>query len=75
MSGGVAEWLADCWFQDYRGAPADGRARDAPSCRTRVLRGGSWRDDPSYLGTTTRNFYDADVRYLANGLRVARDLE
>jgi formylglycine-generating enzyme required for sulfatase activity len=75
MSGGVAEWLADCWFHDYVGAPADGRAREAPNCRQRVLRGGSWRDDPAYLGVTTRNFYDADVRYLANGLRVACDLE
>jgi formylglycine-generating enzyme required for sulfatase activity len=75
MSGGVAEWAADCWKDSYQGAPADGRVRDAPDCRERVLRGGSWRDDPDFLGTATRNFYDADVRYIANGFRVARDLE
>ncbi|MEK0084121.1 SUMF1/EgtB/PvdO family nonheme iron enzyme [Benzoatithermus flavus] len=75
MSGGVAEWVADCWFDSYRGAPADGSTREASGCRERVLRGGSWRDDPAYLGTTTRNFYDADVRYIANGFRVARDLD
>jgi formylglycine-generating enzyme required for sulfatase activity len=75
MSGGVAEWTADCWFKDYAGAPADGSARDHPDCRERVLRGGSWRDEPAYLEATTRNFYDVDVRYLTNGLRVARDLD
>ena len=38
-------------------------------------RGGSWRDQPEDLEVTTRNFYDNDVRYPANGLRVARDLD
>jgi formylglycine-generating enzyme required for sulfatase activity len=76
VSGGVAEWVADCWLKDYAGAPADGAAvRDVPHCSKRVLRGGSWRDDPAYLGVAVRNYYDADVRYLTNGLRVARDLD
>ncbi len=75
MSGGVAEWLADCWFKDYAAAPADGSARTQPSCRQHVLRGGSWRDQPEDLEVTTRNFYDNDVRYPGNGLRVARDLD
>jgi hypothetical protein len=30
---------------------------------------------PEDLMLTSRGFYDADVRYLANGFRVARDLE
>lgn len=75
MSGGVAEWLVDCWFKDYAGAPTDGSARDAPACTKRVLRGGSWRDEPADLEVSSRNFYDVDVRYLANGFRVARELE
>lgn len=75
MSGGVAEWLADCWVNDYADAPAGAAPRDAPNCRRRVLRGGSWRDEPTYLRASARNFYDIDVRYLTNGFRVARDLE
>lgn len=75
MSGGVAEWLADCWFDDYQGAPKDGSVRDEPNCRKRVLRGGSWRDEAADLEVSSRNFYDLDVRYLANGFRVARDLD
>ena len=75
MSGGVAEWVADCWFKDYAAAPIDGSAHVLPNCRQHVLRGGSWRDQPEDLAVTTRNFYDNDVRYPANGLRVARDLD
>jgi formylglycine-generating enzyme required for sulfatase activity len=74
MNGSVAEWVADCWFKDYNGAPADGSARVETNCRKRVLRGGSWREDKTYVTSTARMNYDADVRYFAHGLRVARDL-
>ena len=74
MNGGVAEWVADCWNKDYRGAPADGGAWTQGDCRKRVLRGGSWRNDADSLSVTGRFSYDQDVRYLANGFRVARDL-
>ena len=43
MLGGVAQWMADCWFPNYRGAPADASAREAQGCEKRVLRGGSFR--------------------------------
>ncbi len=33
MSGGVAEWVADCWHKDYHGAPADGSAWQDDNCR------------------------------------------
>src|SRR5262249_16839150 len=45
MAGGVTQWVADCWHKNYRGAPNDGSAWDAPNCRERVLRGGSWSND------------------------------
>jgi formylglycine-generating enzyme required for sulfatase activity len=74
MNGGVMEWTADCWFGDYKGAPSDSKARIAANCPQRVLRGGSWRNDPSYATAASRLSYDADVRYYTNGFRVARDL-
>ena len=43
MLGGVAQWVQDCWVPNYNGAPADGSARQSPSCMKRVLRGGSFR--------------------------------
>ena len=72
--GGVAEWMEDCWHISYRGAPADGSAWREPNCQRRVLRGGSWRNPPAGITVSSRNFYDAGVRYLANGLRVALTL-
>jgi formylglycine-generating enzyme required for sulfatase activity/class 3 adenylate cyclase len=72
MTGGVEQWVADCWYRDYQGAPRDGSARETANCRERVLRGGSWRNDASYLRAASRNRYDPGVRYLAHGFRVAR---
>ncbi len=75
MSGGVREWLADCWIRNYDKAPADARPRLVRSCQQHVTRGGSWLDEPADLRVTARGFYDAEVPYLVNGFRVARDLE
>ena len=72
MGGGVDQWVSDCWHKDYNGAPANGASWDRPNCRERVLRGGSWLSDPTYLRTASRNFYDPAVRYPTHGLRVAR---
>jgi formylglycine-generating enzyme required for sulfatase activity len=75
MLGGVAQWTADCWFPNYRGAPADATPRDAKACEKRVLRGGSFRAGHDEITVTYRGNYDAPVRYLVNGFRVARDLQ
>ncbi len=75
MNGGVAEWTGDCWVKNYHKAPDDGSVRDKAGCQQRVLRGGSWRDDVSYLGSASRHYYDASVRYVVNGFRIALILE
>jgi formylglycine-generating enzyme required for sulfatase activity len=74
MAGNAAEWVQDCWHDSYRGAPADGSAWVSAQCRERVLRGGSFSSEPTYIRSTARFKYDADVRYYANGFRVARDV-
>ncbi|MBX6741912.1 MAG: SUMF1/EgtB/PvdO family nonheme iron enzyme [Acetobacteraceae bacterium] len=73
MPGGVAEWTQDCWFPDYRGAPSDGSAREVRNCMKRVLRGGSFRSSHEDITSAARWNYDAPIRYLPNGFRVARD--
>lgn len=72
MAGNVAEWVEDCWSDSYRGAPSDGSAQTRPQCQERVLRGGSFNNDPRALRSAARFKYDFDVRYPGNGFRVAR---
>jgi formylglycine-generating enzyme required for sulfatase activity len=74
MNGSVWEWVGDCWFDSYDGAPGDGSARSRKNCQSRVLRGGSWRNDPSYARSASRFNYDNDVRYVLNGFRVVRPM-
>jgi formylglycine-generating enzyme required for sulfatase activity len=73
MAGNAAEWVADCWSENYRSAPRDGSAYTAPGCRERVLRGGSFNNDPRYLRSAARFKYETDVRFYTNGFRVARE--
>jgi formylglycine-generating enzyme required for sulfatase activity/class 3 adenylate cyclase len=72
MGGGVDQWVSDCWHKDYNGAPRDGSSWEGPTCRERVVRGGSWRSDPTYVRAASRNFYDPAVRYPTHGFRVVR---
>jgi formylglycine-generating enzyme required for sulfatase activity len=73
-AGNAAEWVEDCWNDNYRGAPANGTAWTTGQCRLRVLRGGAFDSQSKYLRGTARFRYDHDVRYVANGFRVVREL-
>ena len=74
-SGGVWEWVADCWHKSYAGAPRDGSVWSQSDCRENVIRGGSWRNDKTYAHSASRFTYDTGVRYILNGFRVAKSLE
>jgi formylglycine-generating enzyme required for sulfatase activity len=74
MNGSVWEWVADCWHSSYKGAPGDGSVWNGGSCSSRVIRGGSWKEDASYMLSTTRFRYDSTVRQSQNGFRVARSV-
>jgi formylglycine-generating enzyme required for sulfatase activity len=73
-AGNAAEWVEDCWNPTYRGAPKDGSAWTNGDCSLRVLRGGSFADKAPAVRSSARFRYDEDVRYYANGFRVAREL-
>jgi len=73
-AGNVAEWVEDCWNDNYRGAPKDASAWKAGQCRLRVLRGGAYDSPAKAVRSTSRFRYDTDVRYPANGFRVVREL-
>ncbi len=74
-AGNAAEWVEDCWNDNYRGAPNNGKAWETGQCRLRVLRGGAFDSQARYLRSQSRFRYDADVRFSANGFRVLRELQ
>jgi len=74
-AGNAYEWVEDCWNDNYAKAPKDGSAWTTGQCRQRVLRGGSFANKPNLATSSARFRYDIDVRYYANGFRVARDLK
>ena len=71
MGGNIHQWVADCWHKNYQGAPSDGSAWIDNDCLSRVIRSGSWKNDPSYVRPSSRDHYDTGVRYPTHGLRVA----
>jgi formylglycine-generating enzyme required for sulfatase activity len=83
MHGNAWQWVQDCYEDSYAGAPIDGSARDAPDCKRRALRGGTWGDPPGLIRSATRNWappppsrWNPDWEYRSGGVgfRVVREL-
>ncbi|MEM8813085.1 MAG: SUMF1/EgtB/PvdO family nonheme iron enzyme [Pseudomonadota bacterium] len=76
MAGNMAEWVQDCWHDDYGGRPRDQRAWQSAADRNcdRVIRGGSWFGLIDNLRPTARVKLGADLFGFNVGFRVARDL-
>jgi formylglycine-generating enzyme required for sulfatase activity len=74
MSGNVWEWVQDCWNDNYDDAPADGSALTTGECSQRVLRGGSWGNNPQVSRATSRGKGRAAYRDGFQGFRLARIL-
>ena len=83
IHGNVAEWVEDCWHDDYRGAPSDGSAwsngcdsvEDFAGVNIRISRGGAWFDDEVDLRSAFRAGGAAWLRENKTGFRVAQDLD
>ena len=73
--GNVWEWTADCWHENYAGAPADGRAWEAAGDCSRVIRGGSWFFNPAWVRSAFRLWFSPDDAFNDLGFRVARTLQ
>jgi formylglycine-generating enzyme required for sulfatase activity len=74
MHSNVWDWCQDCWNANYNGAPTDGSARTTGDCSLRVLRGGSWYNDPQKFRSAFRLGGDPTNRSSVTGFRLARDL-
>jgi formylglycine-generating enzyme required for sulfatase activity len=78
MHGNVLEWCLDEWHDSYEGAPTDGRAwvdaaegeKSKESVNARLLRGGSWGDDPGDCRSAYRFHVRPVGAYYDVGFRV-----
>lgn len=77
MSGYVWEWVEDCLHMNYKEAPTDGSAwleANGGECTERMMRGGSWGDEPGDLRTSSRTWEDATKSSTYFGFRLAQDI-
>lgn len=72
MLGNVWEWTEDCWNTGIDGVPADSSARITGECGLRVVRGGSWDDNPGFARAAIRDGGSVGDRDVISGFRVAR---
>ncbi len=71
--GNVWEWTEDCWHDSYTGAPSDEAPWLVGDCARRVLRGGSWGDDPVLARSSYRDRNLTGIRGDNVGFRVVQD--
>ncbi len=78
MHGNVWEWVEDCWHNSFQELPTkvknNGAAWTDGDCVFRVIRGGSWINEPGRLRSSNRSRLGAANRDLNFGFRVARSL-
>ncbi|MDB9529065.1 formylglycine-generating enzyme family protein [Oscillatoria sp. CS-180] len=71
MHGNVWEWCQDVWHGNYEGAPTDGSAWvEGGDQGTRVVRGGSWYNNPRYCRSASRVDATPATRDFVVGFRV-----
>jgi formylglycine-generating enzyme required for sulfatase activity/serine/threonine protein phosphatase PrpC len=74
-AGNIAEWVHDCWHDNYKGAPADDEVWEGGDCAFRVARGGSYSSPPQSVRHTKRDKFKSDSAYDHVGIRVVRKLD
>jgi formylglycine-generating enzyme required for sulfatase activity len=74
MAGNAWEWCQDCYDENYYiNSPAKDPLNDN-GCAYRVLRGGSWFSNPSYMRISDRKWLKPGERNPFNGFRVVREI-
>ncbi|GAA6167885.1 SUMF1/EgtB/PvdO family nonheme iron enzyme [Sessilibacter corallicola] len=78
LIGNVAEWVGDCWHDNYVGAPRNSREpwleRRPGDCDRHVNRGGAFIGSVNSLKITRRAWKQSDFKSNRLGFRLARSL-
>jgi formylglycine-generating enzyme required for sulfatase activity len=69
VHGYLWEWCLDAGTESYNDAPDDGTAHQVERAKTRIVRGGSWKDPAPMLTSSFRRSADQGLRDDAVGLR------
>lgn len=74
-AGNVAEWVQDCYADNYARKPKDGRPYESSNCTRRVVRGGSAKNNVDQLASHLRD-HKPPAAYEDNlGFRVVMELD
>lgn len=73
-AGNVAEWVEDCFVENYNLHAKNGQAMLVKNCEARVVRGGSARDNAEHLANHLRDYHPAPIFDAHLGFRVVMDL-
>ncbi len=74
MAGNVREWVLDCYFPNYNGAPLDGSAWTERGCKERVVRGGAFDKTSDSMRSIWRGSFKPKSHFNFTGFRVVREL-
>lgn len=74
MNGNVAEWVQDCFWESYQGAPSDETPWRWWWCQKRAVRGGAWFNPPTSIWSSFRAGFRPEHSDRSLGFRVARNL-
>ena len=74
MLGNVWEWTEDSYHDNYKDAPTEGSAWQGDGVK-RVLRGGSWNNEPQNVRAAIRNGNKSAQRFSIFGFRVAKEIQ
>ncbi|MEE9552515.1 MAG: SUMF1/EgtB/PvdO family nonheme iron enzyme [Gammaproteobacteria bacterium] len=72
-AGNVAEWVYDCWHDNYKDAPSDNEVWEGGDCSYRGARGGSFISPPQSIRRMKRDKFKSDSAYDHVGIRILRD--
>lgn len=72
-AGNVAEWVHDCWHDNYNGAPGDGSMWEGGDCTMRAARGGSYISPQQSIRTAKRDKFKSNSGYDHIGIRLVRE--